>query len=137
MSSGKPVPVARGEEATWFAAAREGRLAYQRCGDCGDVPSYPRAICPTCWSSKLHEEQSVGHGIVYSFTVQYRAGAKGFESEVPYTLVLVDLDEGFRVLADLHDCDVDSVAVGLEVQVYFDDVATLPHFRPVDKVNVA
>lgn len=110
---------------------------YQRCGDCGAVPSYPRAICPTCWSSNLQEETSAGQGTVYSFTVQHRAGASGFESDVPYTLVLVDLDEGFRVLADLH-CAVDSVGVGLEVQVYFDDaVPALPRFRPTSEVEAA
>lgn len=131
MTSTKPVPFPRGEEAIWFDAAADGHLVYQRCADCGVVPSYPRSICPSCWSSDLRQETSSGRGVVHSFTVQYRAGAPGFEAEVPYTVVLVDLDEGPRVLADLVDIDVAAVRIGLDVEAFVDGSRSLPHFRPV------
>jgi uncharacterized protein len=122
----------RGEEQAWFDAAREGRLAYQQCADCGAVPAYPRAVCPTCWSSALVNKVSAGRGIVYSFTTQYRPGGAEFADDVPYTLVLVDLEEGFRLLADLRDGRPDSVTVGMPVEAFFDEAGpglVLPRFR--------
>lgn len=128
MTSVKPVPAPRGEEASWFEAAADGRLTYQRCGACGAIPSYPRAICPTCWSADLHEEDSAGLGTIYSFTVQHRAGARGFEADVPYAIVLVDMAEGFRAMANITGCAPDSVRIGLPVEVRFDDERGLPAF---------
>lgn len=133
MSAAKPVPFPRGEEQGWFNAARDGRLLYQQCAECGAVPSYPRTVCPSCWSEKLVEKASAGRGIVHSFTTQYRPGAPGFADEVPYTLVLVDLAEGFRVLADLPGARPGAVTVGLPVEVFFAEAApglVLPRFRP-------
>ena len=74
---------------------------------------------------------SAGRGTIYSFTTQYRPGAPGFADDVPYTLVLIDLDEGFRVLADLRDCPEGSLAIGLRVRAIFDEVTadlTVPRF---------
>ena len=94
MTTAKPAPFPRGEEQGWFDAAREGRLLYQQCADCGAVHAYPRAVCPSCWSSAPVDKASFGRGVVYSFTTQYRPGGPGFAGDVPYTLVLVDLEEG-------------------------------------------
>jgi uncharacterized OB-fold protein len=134
----KPVPFPRGEEQGWFDAARDGRLLYQQCADCGAVPSYPRAACPSCWSSALAEKTSAGRGVVHSFTTQHRPGGRGFAADVPYTLVLVDLDEGFRVLADLRDGPQGTVAVGLPVEAIFEEAApglALPRFRPASRAT--
>ena len=57
---------------------------------------------------------------------------------MPYTLVLVDLDEGFRVLADLPGADPESVAVGQRVEAWFDDIderLTVLRFRPAGEVS--
>jgi uncharacterized protein len=138
MPAAKPVPFPRGEEQSWFDAARNGHLLYQQCAVCGGVPSYLRALCPVCWSSALVEKASAGRGVVYSFTIQYRPGGPGFADDVPYTLVLVDLEEGFRVLADLRDCPPQSLAVGLPVKVFFDEAApdlVLPRFRPAEEAT--
>jgi len=128
----------RGEEQAWFDAASEGRLAYQQCADCGAVPTYPRAVCPSCWSSALVNKTSLGRGIVYSFTTQYRPGGAEFADDIPYTLVLVDLEEGFRALGDLRACRPESVIVGLPVEVFFDAASpgpVLARFRPAEEVT--
>lgn len=132
MATRKHSLVARGEEQRWLDAALEGRLLYQQCTACGAVPSYLRAVCPTCWSEALVDKVSSGRGEVYSFTTQHRAGAPVFKDDIPYTLVLVDLDEGFRVLADLRECPAAILAVGLRVQLSTEPAGSfqLPGFRP-------
>jgi hypothetical protein len=127
----RPTPFPRGEERDYFAAARDGRLVYQKCAGCARVVFYPRAVCPFCGATELRLLDSAGIGTVYSFTVQHRPGHPFFADSLPSTLVLVDLDEDFRVLTDLVDAD--DVRIGMRVQVVFDDVTedlTLPRFRP-------
>jgi uncharacterized OB-fold protein len=57
----------------------------------------------------------------------------GFASAVPYAVVLVELEEGGRMLTNLIDCPLDRVRVGLPVEVEFEkrtDEISLPQFRP-------
>lgn len=133
MSYDKPVPTLRGEERIYFAEARKHRLVYQHCERCGAAVFYLRTVCPVCTSEQLAVVAASGRGEIYSFTTQYRAAHPSFAADVPYTVVLVDLPEGVRVLADLVDCAPEDVRVGMPVEVLFDDVTpelTLPRFRP-------
>lgn len=130
----KPVPVFRGEERIYFERARQRQLVYQVCDDCGQLIFYLRTVCPACMSMSLTIRESAGRGVVYSYTTQYRPGNPAFADDVPYSIVLVDLDEGVRVLADLVDCEIEDIAIGISVEVLFDDLdeeLALPRFRPV------
>jgi uncharacterized OB-fold protein len=135
MSITRPLPQLRGEEKLFFDAASEGRLVFQECCACGARYGQPRSVCPSCMSEDLVVKDCVGTGTVYSYTVLHRAGHPAFADRVPYTIVLVDLPEGIRVLADMVDGSRPPVEVGTSVQVVFDEVTqalTLPRFRPVE-----
>ena len=68
-------------------------LHFQRCGACGTLLGYPRVLCPACGGRDLEWERSAGRGTVYSATVVHsREGSHG--------VLLVDLDEGVRVLGE-------------------------------------
>ncbi|MFI5593029.1 Zn-ribbon domain-containing OB-fold protein [Amycolatopsis sp. NPDC051758] len=125
-----PNPAPRGEERVYFDAAAENRLTYQTCDRCGSTVFYLRAVCPHCGGESLRLRDSAGRGTVYSYTVQHRASHPYFADRSPMTLALVDLDEGFRLLATLDD--VDDVTVGMPVEAVFrpQDELTLPYFRP-------
>jgi uncharacterized OB-fold protein len=71
----------------------QGRLEHQRCGQCGLAVFPPRVLCPLCSAEALHWKPSAGAGTVYS------ASTLAPRDEDPYTVVLVDLDEGFRVMS--------------------------------------
>ncbi len=56
-----------------------------------------------------------------------------FEGDVPYILALVQLEEGIRMMSNIVQCRPEEIAIGMNVQVFFDDVTeeiTLPKFRP-------
>lgn len=74
-------------------ALREGRLEYQRCEQCSAAVFPPRVLCPVCSADELAWQPSRGAGAVYS------ASTLTPRDEDPYTVVLVDLDEGFRVMS--------------------------------------
>lgn len=115
----------------WRAAA-EGRLELLRCSGCRRLVYPPRAPCPSCGASELAPQVVSGRGTIYSFTISHHP-ATG--RDAPFVLVLVALEEqdDVRMLAELHDCPLEAVTVGMAVEVAFLDVGEgvrLPVFRP-------
>ncbi len=88
------------EAATWFEAAGEQRLLVQRCADCDGAQHYPRALCTVCGGTNLTFVESNGSGQVVSWTTVHRSPDPD-RFPVPYTLAIVELDEGVRCLSRL------------------------------------
>jgi uncharacterized OB-fold protein len=57
-----------------------------------------------------------GRGEVYSFSTMYNV-PHGYEEQKPYTIALVQLDEGPMVTAQLTDIDNADVHIGLRVEM--------------------
>jgi len=115
----------------WLGAA-EGRLLIQRCGGCGALRHPPRPMCPSCNSLAWEAVESSGRGEVYSFVLPRHPRYPGFED--PHIVVLVEMEEGIRLVSNLCDVDPVDVAIGMPVEVFFatfDGGLVLPQFRPV------
>lgn len=128
----RPVPQLRGEEKQYYGDLREHQLPYYACIACNAVYARPQEFCPACGQG-VQRQWSAGKGTVYSYTVQQRAGHPYFADAVPYTIALVDFDEGFRTLADLTT-KYGAPRIGQRVRVEFEDVTdemTLAHFVAV------
>jgi uncharacterized OB-fold protein len=128
-----PKPMPSPETAEFWAATAEGRLLLKRCNACGVVIWYPRAICPDCHAGDTSWFEASGQGEVYSFTVS-RRGEGPYREAAPYVLAYVQLDEGPRMMTNIVDCDVDTVAIGQRVTVTWHDTGegnALPRFRPL------
>jgi uncharacterized OB-fold protein len=120
--------------APFFAAAKRHELVVQRCRGCGLHRFPARDQCSSCLARESDWVRSAGRGTVFSFAVMHQVYHPGFADEVPYAVVVIELDEGARLISNLVDCPVHDVRVGMPVEVVFDDVApdvTLPKFRPV------
>ncbi|MFF1876624.1 Zn-ribbon domain-containing OB-fold protein [Leifsonia sp. NPDC058230] len=113
-----PVDHARGEELTYLQALAEGRVVFQVCDDCGSAVWYLRTVCPFCMSAALREHTAVGTGTIHSLTTLHRAGNAARVGDLPYTVALVDLDEGVRVIGDLADADNGPLAIGDRVTAH-------------------
>ncbi len=74
-------------------------LAYQQCAACGHRWYFRRGFCPRCGDADPGTHASAGRGIVYATTLVQRAPSDAFAALAPYRIVLVDLDEGIRVMA--------------------------------------
>lgn len=74
-------------------------IRYQRCEDCLHAFYFPRAFCPACGRSRVPSVASEGHGTVAAVTLVERAPTAAWREHLPYLLCLVDMDEGFRVMA--------------------------------------
>ena len=80
------------------APAEEARLHYQRCGGCGHRWYFRRDFCPACSSTPPQTLEAGGAGTLYASTLVHRAPNEEFKPLLPYTIVLVDMREGFRVM---------------------------------------
>jgi uncharacterized protein len=80
-----------------WSAGEEG-IAYQSCPSCGNVWYFRRGFCPRCGSAPPNLLQASGLGIVYATTLVTRAPSEELRAHAPYAIVLVDADEGFRLM---------------------------------------
>lgn len=116
-------PVPDADSQPFWDGAERGELRIQRCDDCGEHVFYPRAVCPRCGGDRLDWVTARGEGTVHSFTVVHRAAPVGFADAVPYTVGLVDLDEGVRLMASLET----GACIGQRVHLHFARVEDAEH----------
>ena len=75
-----------------------GVLRYQQCVNCSAAQKLARYACRACGSTRLEWKDSAGSGTVFATSVVTRAPSDAYKPLAPYTLVLVDLDEGARLM---------------------------------------
>ncbi|MBV9934459.1 MAG: bifunctional MaoC family dehydratase/OB-fold nucleic acid binding domain-containing protein, partial [Actinobacteria bacterium] len=109
-----PVPL---DVAFFWEGVDAGQLRIQRCSGCGTLRHPPRPMCPNCRSLEHDYVVSAGKGIVYSFVVHHHPPVPG--KQMPFTVAVVELDEGTRIVGNVIDIDPADVTVGLPVEVAF------------------
>lgn len=96
---------------------KDGRLMGSRCRSCGEESFPPRADCAACMGRGFDFVEVSGRGTLHSFTTIV-ASPSGFHAQAPYTLGLVDLEEGGRALAAFGGTiDEASIAIGMPLQL--------------------
>jgi uncharacterized OB-fold protein/acyl dehydratase len=128
----RPRPSLTKDQDFWFDGLRRGVLLIQRCALCGVLRHPPGPVCPSCRSFEWDTVEASGAGSIHSFVVTHYPRVAGFEYPLP--IVLVDLVEGVRVVADTIDTEPDELAVGTPVELVVravDDELSLPFFRVV------
>jgi uncharacterized OB-fold protein len=116
----KPVPHPTPESQPYWDGAAEGELRLQRCAACGKFRNYPQPVCPDCYSLDVEWVEASGKGTVHSWTVAHHAFLPAFKGDLPYTLVIVDLEEGPRTMGRLDRSAQQRLRVGLPVQMTFE-----------------
>jgi uncharacterized protein len=129
----KLVPKPVGLNAEFYAHCAAGELRFQRCKACATWRHPPRARCAACGSDEWVWALASGRGHVYTWTVTHRPIDPGFADEVPYAVLVVEMEEGPRVVGNLRDLAPSELTIGLAVEVVFEPVAdnvALTQFRP-------
>ena len=93
-------------------ALKENRLLGLKCRQCATITVPPRMVCRKCASPELDIVDLSGQGTIETFTTAFVA-AEGREDEVPYTIVMVALDEGPWLMGNL--IGIDPEKVGMEI----------------------
>ncbi|MBI3993635.1 MAG: OB-fold domain-containing protein [Candidatus Lambdaproteobacteria bacterium] len=128
----KPLPRITPDNRPFWEAARRHELHLPHCADCARAFWPPGPVCPWCFEENLSWRALSGRGVISSWVLFHRAWFPSFAGDIPYAVVQVELEEGPRLTSGTLNLPHDRLAVGLPVEVAFDDVTpaiTLPKFR--------
>ncbi len=130
----RPDPLHRIDGAFFWAAAERGELAIQLCCSCERLWHPPRPVCPACHGQTMGEKAMSGWGRVISWAQSVHPRPYGFSE--PPVAILVELDEGVRLVSTLEGAPLEAVHGGLRVKVDFvrsSGGKALPCFRPAEE----
>ena len=113
----------------WDAWKADESFLLHRCATCGRH-DWPASTCIDHGGGAMEWVATSGTGVVDTYTVFYRAYVKELESEVPYVVAVVRLDEGpyfhTRVVGIAHD----AVKSGMRVRLRKGAGDAFPLFTP-------
>ncbi|MCU1456524.1 MAG: hypothetical protein JWL73_616 [Actinomycetia bacterium] len=128
----RPAPTITDDNRGFWEAAHDGRLVSQQCSGCGQLRHPPRPMCPYCHSIEHELVELAGTGTVYSYAILHHPQHPAFS--YPVIAVLVDLDEGVRLLSNLVGVEPGDVHIDMPVRVTFDETEAgmaVPVFEPM------
>jgi uncharacterized OB-fold protein len=104
-------------------------IRYQSCGACRSVWYFRRGFCPSCGAAEPQLHRASGKGVVYAASLVCRAATPEARAHVPYMIVLIDMAEGFRLMAHGDK----ALAIGDAVAARFEDFTDrrVPHFEKI------
>jgi uncharacterized OB-fold protein len=115
----------------FWEGCRNGRLILQRDRETGEAHWPPK---PAYWKrGRLEYFDASGHGEVYSYVVGYEPFLPAFRDLLPLVMVIVQLDEGPRLVGYMVNCRPDEMSFGMKVRVVFKQLTervTLPVWEP-------
>jgi uncharacterized OB-fold protein len=120
--------------AFWKQLAESGELRFQRCEDCAAWRHPPRHLCGACGSPRAAWRRSGGRGSILTWTVTHQAFHPAFASDLPYAVVVTELEEGVRLVSGVRALPLAELRVGLPVEVVLEaagEGVLLPFVRPL------
>ena len=92
-------------------ALKNDKILGLKCQKCGNINVPPRMVCSKCTSTDMEVMELGGKGKIQTFTT-VNVTSEGREGEVPYTIVMVELDEGPWIMGNL---DTDPKSTSMEL----------------------
>jgi hypothetical protein len=100
----------------WRLRRQRYALEGEQCDHCNQYIFPPRDVCPHCGQDARGVHAMSGKGEVYSYTVVHEPPT-GYESQAPYAIAIVKLEEGPMVTAQLTDVDAAEIKIGMPVEM--------------------
>ena len=134
IAGGRPRPSLNRDVSFFWEGAAKGELLIQRCTDCESLRHPPGPGCPKCSSMNWQPAVMSGKGTIHSYVRHHHPTIPPFEAGHP--VLLVQLDEGPRLISELveDDAGTTEIEIGMRVEAQFDEVEerfTMPRFRIV------
>ena len=132
-------PVYMPARETWskpfWESLSQGTLLLQQCNHC-NVTCYPPVdVCCTKCGTTMIWFQASGKAKLWSWTTFHHEFYPGYPLSPPYTVMIVELPEGIRMLASLA-ADVEPAGLRCEMKLMLNSLKLsadvfIPAFRPV------
>lgn len=91
---------------------KNDRLMGLKCQQCGNINVPPKMVCSQCTSPDMEVVEVISKGKIQTFTT-VNVASEGRESEVPYIIVMVELEEGPWIMGNLGGIDPASASMEL------------------------
>ena len=129
---GRIIPTPTPETQHYWDGAKQGELRIQACNSCSENYFPPRPFCPKCGSRDVRVVKASGKGRLYSYIINHLP-SPGYTP--PFTVAIVELEEGVRMMTNLLDVepDPDKLELDMPLEVTFEkltDEISLPQFKP-------
>ena len=115
-----PRPSVTRDSAFFWEGLQQRTLLIRRCSRCGHLHHPPGPMCPQCHSLEWAPQPVSGRGVVHSYVIVHEPQLPGFSYPLP--VALVELEEGVRLIGNLHRLPPDAVRIGMPVEVQFEEV---------------
>src|SRR5260370_39066267 len=89
-------------------------------------------LCSKCSSTEWSWVPVSGRGEVFSFNIMLQVYHPAFAAEVPYAVVVVELEERCKFVSTLHGVKPHEIKCGMPVEVMFEklsDEVSIPKIR--------
>jgi uncharacterized protein len=93
-------------------ALKQGKLLGLKCEACGAVTVPPKMVCRQCTSPDMKVVELRKNGKILTFTSVFVA-AEGREAEIPYIIVMVQLEDGPWMMGNLEGVDPKTASMDL------------------------
>jgi uncharacterized OB-fold protein len=93
-------------------ALKQNKLLGLKCKQCSTITVPPKIACENCAGTDLDIVELSGKGKIQTFTTVF-VPPEGRESECPYVIVLVELDEGPWIMGNLTGIDPNKVTMDI------------------------
>jgi uncharacterized OB-fold protein len=110
----------------WRESRHRYRLEAGRCRKCGKIVFPCRLICPECGYRDFEKINLPDSGKLLTYSV-IRVAPSQFTDQAPYAIGIAELDNGVRLLAQITDCDVEKIKVGMPLRIEFRRIQTDGH----------
>lgn len=119
----------------FWEGCKEHKLEIQRCKQCGKLRWPAAFLCPDCLSSETELQKMSGEGTLYSYVTFQKAFHPSVQDKVPYTVGVVELEGGVRIISNIVDCEPEQLACNKKVKMKWMDCEeyTKPVFELVEE----
>lgn len=132
----KATPSPNIETQFYWDKVQEGELWLQRCKDCDKPYFYPRFFCPRCLGTNVEWFKASGRGRLHTYMINHRA-PPAFEAEAPYAIAIVELEEGVRMMSNIHGIanTPETLVLDMPLRVVFEELnpgggVKVPYWTP-------
>jgi uncharacterized OB-fold protein len=105
----------------WREIPQRYNLIGNKCSSCNKTFFPPKEACPFCRRKSIGKMKDLilkGYGEIITYSIIYTS-TENFQNQVPYIIAIIRLDEGPNITAQIVDCEISDVKIGMRVEKSF------------------
>ena len=103
----------------WRHIPQRYNLIGTKCTRCGEIYFPKRVMCPECRrKGQLENIKFSGKGKIHTYSTIHTP-TEEFKALSPYTVAIIELEEGAKITSQIVDCQKNEVKIGDDVELVF------------------